>query len=279
MQNITRPIPTRPDEFPAETSGSLPHRLLGVWAHPDDEAYLSAGLMAEVIAAGGEVTVPALTNGELGFADDDPRTLDGRSFLRRAEIREAMATIGVTDIRFVGAPDGFLDRLDTGMVADAIRLVMEEVRPDLTVTFGPDGITGHLDHVACGLAATAAWLAAGIGELRYAAKTTGWLDEWRSFHDEVGIWMTDEPTGVDSADLEFVVRLGGAALDDKREVLAHHASQTEMLAGLMGEADYRHWISEEAFRRPTTAELNRAVVAAEWGGPWTPKTCRPVVAA
>ena len=68
-------------------------------------------------------------------------------------------------------------------------------------------------------------------------------------------------------------------LDDKRQVLAHHASQTEMLAGLMGEADYRHWISEEAFRRPTTAELNRAVVAAEWGGPWTPKTCRPVVAA
>jgi len=255
----------------------LPSRVLGVWAHPDDEAYLSAGLMAEVIAQGGRVTVLALTDGELGFDDDDDRGLEGRSILRRAELREAMATIGVTDVRFVGAPDGFLGRIDAGMVAASIVPVMTEVRPELTVTFGPDGITGHEDHVASGLATTAAWIETGIGELRYAAKTVGWLDEWRSFHDEVGAWMTDEPTGVDPDDLDLVVGLSGDALIQKRRVLSHHASQTEAIAEMMGEVDYRRWIAEEGFRSPTQSELERAVVSAEWGGPWTPKTCRPGV--
>jgi LmbE family N-acetylglucosaminyl deacetylase len=263
----------------AEINSPVPQRLLGVWAHPDDEAYLSAGLMAEVIARGGHVTVVALTDGELGFGDDDSRTLTGRSLLRRAELREAMATIGVGDVRFVGAPDGFLDRIDTGMVAESIAEVMSEIQPDLTVTFGPDGITGHEDHVACGLAVTSAWLAVSSGELRYAAKTTDWLDDWRTFHDSVGVWMTDEPTGVDPADLDLVVALSGDALARKRRVLSHHASQTEMISGLMGERDYRRWIAEEGFRSPTRAELDRAVVAAEWGGPWTPKTCRPVALA
>lgn len=267
MQNISTSIPTdRP----------IPQRLLGVWAHPDDEAYLSAGLMAEVVARGGTVTVLALTDGELGFADDDDRTLAGRSLLRRAELREAMATIGVTDVRFVGAPDGFLDRLDTAMVADEIVSVMAEVRPELTITFGPDGITGHGDHVACGLATTSAWLDTGIGELRYAAKTTDWLDEWRSFHDAVGAWMTDEPVGADPADLDLVVDVAGAALDTKRTVLRCHASQTDALAAIMGETDYRRWIDQEAFRSPTAQELLQAVVSADWGNPWTPKTTRPL---
>ena len=44
----------------------LPKRLLGIWAHPDDEAYLSAGLMARVVASGGSVTVLAATRGEKG---------------------------------------------------------------------------------------------------------------------------------------------------------------------------------------------------------------------
>ena len=44
----------------------LPKRLLGIWAHPDDEAYLSAGLMARVVAAGGSVTVLTATRGEKG---------------------------------------------------------------------------------------------------------------------------------------------------------------------------------------------------------------------
>ena len=49
----------------------VPGRMVGVWAHPDDEAYLSAGLMGRVSDAGGDVTVVTATKGEKGTADPD----------------------------------------------------------------------------------------------------------------------------------------------------------------------------------------------------------------
>lgn len=251
-----------------DSTKSHPHRLLGVWAHPDDEAYLSAGLMAETIDRGGDVTVVVLTDGELGFADDDARTIFGRSLLRRAEMREAMATIGVTDVRFLGVPDGFVTRMDTNFLVTPILDVMAEVRPDLTVTFGPDGITGHDDHVATGHATTAAWLEHGHGELMYGAHSSDFLEQWRDMHNQLGVWMTGEPEGCDADELELVVSLRGTRLDRKRAVLACHASQTAGLAEIMGEDRYRQWIAREYFRRPTSTELDAAVVARSLGIRW-----------
>ena len=84
------------------TKNQNPGKLLGVWAHPDDEAYLAAGLMAETVALGGTVTLVAITDGELGFPETDTRSGTARAEQRRAEMTEAMAVIGVDDIRFLG---------------------------------------------------------------------------------------------------------------------------------------------------------------------------------
>ena len=247
---------------------SLPQRLLGVWAHPDDEAYLSSGLMAEVVARGGEVTVVVVTDGELGFGDDDPRPVDDRSLLRRAEMRAAMATIGVNDVRFLGVPDGRVARTGSEVLVAPLVEIMTEVQPDLTATFGPEGITGHDDHIATGHAVTAAWLDHGGGALVYATHSSEFLAQWRTMHDEIGIWMTGEPDGCDAVDLELVVSLPHAALDRKRAVLACHGSQTAGLAAAVGEARYREWIAREFFRRPTWTELSAAVVARSLGIGW-----------
>ncbi len=233
-----------------------PRRLLGVWAHPDDEAYLSAGLMARTVEAGGHVTLLTLTDGEAGFPDDDPRSADERSRHRRRELRSAMATIGVDDVRFLGVADGALSSSPGDLEVAAIISVMHEVRPDVVVTFGPDGITGHDDHVANWRLATRAWGACPSGELWYAAKTDAWLDEWRDLHVEFGVWMTEEPTGVRDDEVELVVDLAGEDLDRKRAVLAAHASQTDGLAAAFGEDRYRSWIGQETFRRPTEDELD-----------------------
>lgn len=242
-----------------------PERLLGIWAHPDDEAYLSAGLMADVVAGGGHVTVVVMTDGEQGFADDDTRTLDERSRLRRAEMREAMATIGVDDIRFLSVPDGFVGRMDTEILVAALVDVMADVRPDLTVTFGPDGITGHEDHIATGHAATAAWMDHGDGGLLYGTHAADFLDEWRVVHDGLGIWMNGEPEGCAEAEIELLVELTDAALVRKRAVLACHGSQTAGLAAMMGEAQYRAWIAREFFRCPRPTELSASEVARSLG--------------
>ena len=236
-------------------TGGQTRRLLGVWAHPDDEAYLSAGLMARTVAAGGDVTVVALSDGEAGFGSDDPRPVAERAQLRRNELQAAMRSIGVTDVRFAGLPDGELNR-HSDQIVEITSHLLADLEPDVTVTFGPDGMTGHPDHVTNSWAVTRAWSEIGIGELWYAAKSPAWLDRWRTMHDDFGIWMDGEPRGVDATDAVFMIDAAGAELDAKRRVLAKHASQTTPLASALGEATYRDWISEEIFRRPSRSELH-----------------------
>lgn len=238
-----------------DKAATPPQRLLGIWAHPDDEAYLAAGLMARTVDNGGEVTLLALTDGEEGFPSDDPRPALDRAKQRRSELRAAMATIGVTDVRFLGIPDGAVAHCDKPSVVDAIYRLIDDVNPDVIVTFGPDGITGHEDHIANSELVTQAWLENRCGELWYAAKTTDWLDSWRDLHDQFGVWMTEEPTGVAGDEIEFIVDMQGAELSRKRAVLAAHESQTAGLSAAFGEDRYRRWISEEAFRFPTETEL------------------------
>ena len=45
--------------------------ILGIWAHPDDEAWLSAGLMARAVDAGSRIVCVTATRGELGVQDAD----------------------------------------------------------------------------------------------------------------------------------------------------------------------------------------------------------------
>ncbi len=226
-----------------------PQRLLGLWAHPDDEAYLSAGLMDRIRRAGGQVTVVALSDGEAGFPEDDPRPVGVRRGIRRAELRAAMGAIGVHDVRFLGLRDSGVADAPAAEVLDHLAGILREVGPDVVVTFGPDGITGHADHVVTSRLATAAWRQWGSGELWHAAKTVTWLEEWRELHDDLGVWMTEEPTGVPDAEIALVVDLAAQEVERKRAVLAAHASQSTGVAAAMGEPTYCRWIAQEAFRR------------------------------
>jgi len=232
--------------------------LLGVWAHPDDEAYLSAALMARTIEDGGRVTLVTLSDGEAGFPVDDVRPPADRARLRRRELRAAMARIGVTDIRFVGLSDGRVAEQGGDPLVETIKKLMIDLEPDVTVTFGPDGMTGHADHIHNSWAVTSAWANTGIGDLWYAGKSQAWLDEWRRMHENFGIWMTGEPPATSRTDAVLTIALDERELDQKRAVLAEHASQTSAVADAFGENDYRRWIAEETFRRPSVIELIEA---------------------
>lgn len=262
--NHNDPILTAPDDCTqyraSSTTGSTsrPRHLLGVWAHPDDEAYLSAALMARTVKEGGRVTLVTLTDGEAGFPDDDPRPTHERARQRRNELTSAMARIGVTDVRFVGLPDGSLAEHGGEPLVETIAAVMCAIVPDVVVTFGPDGITGHDDHVHNSWAVTRAWTDVGIGDLWYATKTQNWLDRWRQVHDEFGVFMAGEPKGIDPGAAVMLLEPSGPALDRKRAVLGEHQSQTTLIASALGEDSYRSWIRQEAFRRPSPADLAAA---------------------
>ena len=80
--------------------------VLGVWGHPDDEAYLSAGLMALAVDAGRRVVCVTATAGEAGFPDDDARSVDARVAVRQAEMAASLAELGVAEHHWLGYGDG-----------------------------------------------------------------------------------------------------------------------------------------------------------------------------
>ena len=128
--------------------------ILGVWAHPDDEAYLSAGTMALARENGQRVVVATATRGELGNPDPDTYSTYDMAVIRTHELDAALETIGVDEHVWFDLPDGSLDEIDEPRLVARIRALIDEVQPDTILTFGPDGMTGHPDHVTISRATT-----------------------------------------------------------------------------------------------------------------------------
>jgi len=235
------------------------HRLgtiVGVWAHPDDEAYLSAGLMAAAVEAGQHVVCVTATRGELG-TPDPARWPPGRLARRRErELRSSLAALGVTDHIWLPYHDGSCAAADPSEATRMVRRVLDDVGADTVVTFGADGMTGHPDHIAVGRWATAA--AAGAARrprLLYATKTAAWREAYAELHRRLPIFGPDGPPAAEAGDVAFALELRGAALDRKMAALLAHASQTAGVIPAFGEAAYRAWVAGEYFVEAERADL------------------------
>jgi LmbE family N-acetylglucosaminyl deacetylase len=132
-------------------------RVLVVTAHPDDVDFGAAGTVASWTRDGIEVAYCICTSGDAGGFDDTPRAEMGP--LREAEQRAAAKEVGVTDVRFLGHPDGRLTpSLD---LRRDISREIRRVRPDRVLTASPEiwwrrlGAS-HPDHRAAGEATVAA---------------------------------------------------------------------------------------------------------------------------
>ena len=223
--------------------------LLGVWAHPDDEAYLSAGLMAHVRQAGGRVAVVTASRGEHGTPDPELWPPDRLAPVREHELMESLAVVGVRDHQWLGYPDGGLPDIHAAMAVARLARIMRRVRPDLVVTFGGDGMTGHDDHRTVSGWVTQAWLDTGCrSALWYATLTPEFHDEWGKLNDSVGLWFEGcTPPVTPHSELAAEIRCTGSLLDTKYRALRAHASQTRMLEDLVGTEQFRRWWATESF--------------------------------
>jgi LmbE family N-acetylglucosaminyl deacetylase len=149
----------------AATSPRVGPALLAVFAHPDDEVLCAGGTLALCRARGQHVTVVCATRGEFGPVAD-PGLLAGRSLseVREGELRASCAVLGVDDVRVLGLPDSGVQWAahQQGTLGVLVDLIVE-LRPDVIVTFGPDGLYGHTDHVAVGELVTEARSVAARG--------------------------------------------------------------------------------------------------------------------
>lgn len=141
-------------------------RLMAVLAHPDDESLGVGGTLAKYAAEGVEVFLLTATRGDSGryrgYRPGDERH-PGPSALasvRETELRAAASVLGVREVTLLDYRDQHLDRADPGEAVAGIVGHLRRVRPDVVVTFGPDGAYGHPDHVAISQFTTAAIVAA-----------------------------------------------------------------------------------------------------------------------
>lgn len=140
-----------------------PGRLLAVFAHPDDETYLAGGTLARYAASGSEVFVLCATHGEAGRRGEYSR-LSRRQFaaVRRRELKAACVALGVRPPFFLGCADKELARDCWQTATEEVAATIRRLRPDVVLTFGPDGVSGHADHVTLSQIVTAAFWGAGL---------------------------------------------------------------------------------------------------------------------
>jgi LmbE family N-acetylglucosaminyl deacetylase len=140
-------------------------RLLCVLAHPDDESLGTGGILARYAAAGVATGILIATRGERGWPGN-PDTYPGPQALgclREMELRAAAAALGVRTVELMDYPDGDVDWADPTEVIERIAAYLRQFRPQVVVTFAPDGATGHPDHIAISQFTTAAIVAAADG--------------------------------------------------------------------------------------------------------------------
>jgi LmbE family N-acetylglucosaminyl deacetylase len=222
--------------------------VLGVWAHPDDEAYLSAGIMGAVRDAGHRVVLATATYGEHGTPDPERWPPAEMAAVRQREQRASLDLIDVREHRWLGLVDGTLADVPVGDGEALVAALIAEVSPDTILTFGPEGMTGHSDHRAVSAWTTVAWRSSGSqARLLYATQTPEFHATWGEVNERVGIWTYGEPPVTPEAELAAHHVMNGAELDRKIAALRAHVSQTAGLVDAVGEADFRRWWSAESF--------------------------------
>jgi LmbE family N-acetylglucosaminyl deacetylase len=223
--------------------------VLGVWAHPDDEAYMSAGLMFSATSSGQRVVVATATKGELGTSDPQAWPPHRLARARERETAQSLAMVGVREHYWLGHHDGRLHLVPPAHGVSQVANLIEHIRPDTIITFGPDGMTGHRDHQTVSDWTTTAWLNAGRpGRLWYATVTPEFHRTWGAVNEEIGFWFDgSSPPSDPASELAFVVNCSAEVLDRKFAALSAHRTQTTELITLFGPEKYRRWWATEAF--------------------------------
>ena len=225
-----------------------PPRLMVVVAHPDDETFGTGSLLLHAAAAGMETTVVCATRGEAGEvvpdSGVDPADL---AAAREAELRRAARLLGVHRVEVLGFRDSgmsgeagpaTLAGADPVVVADAVRAVLADVRPDVVVTL--DAGDGHRDHAAVRDATLAAVDAAGLGEARVylhclpRSLMHRWVDHMASTDPS---WEHLRLGAIGTPDEEVTTEIDTSRhLDARLAAMAEHRSQRSPYDGLLAEA-------------------------------------------
>lgn len=241
-------------------------RLAAVYAHPDDD---TNGIGALLAANADRIhyTLICCTSGEAGeIADPSLATRDNLAQIREQEERDAIAALGVTDadIHYLRHPDGALADVPREPLIDDVAAILRDARPQIVITFGPEGVTRHADHITAGEVGTAAFHrireeGTPVQRLYYVALPKTLLDRyWNALLARGRVVNPDAPfmpQGIPDDRIDVKVEMGDA-IDRKIAGIEAHATQNF------------HFIPEDLRRQLFVAEhFVQAWPPREPGGP------------
>jgi LmbE family N-acetylglucosaminyl deacetylase len=123
--------------------------ILLIFAHPDDESFITAGTACRYGDAGVRVALVCATLGGAGKLGEPPiATREELPAVRDRELRDACAILGIDIVGLLGYRDRELAAAPPDAVRDQLVRAIRRERPDIVITFDPNGANVHPDHVA-----------------------------------------------------------------------------------------------------------------------------------
>jgi LmbE family N-acetylglucosaminyl deacetylase len=200
------------------------------------------------VRRGDRVVCIHMTRGESGLYFRHRCSPEALGSIRQRELEASLSRLGVEEQRFLGYSDGRLAFAPSDDVVARVHEVLVEVQPDVIVTFGSDGFTGHPDHKSLSAGVTAAvrlWNKPRARVL-HAAVPSQWRNTVVPRLNEFDFFWPGYPTN--SVRPDVTVHLHDELLDAKVEALRAHASQMEPLFDAYGEEFMRSVAATEHFR-------------------------------
>ena len=224
--------------------------ILGLWAHPDDETYLTAGLMARAVRSGSRVVCVTATRGEGGSLDEEKWPSARMAEVRERELLRSLGVLGVEEHLWLDLPDVDMDTALPEVGAGKVRAIVGEVQPDSVLTFGPDGMTDHAGHKSVSRWATDAFheTAKPGARLYYATMTPDWAERWVPVYNRFNVFRPGTPPITPREDLGIEYDLPPDILELKLRAIQEHVSQVEGMVQAFGEDIFRQAMRGEYFR-------------------------------
>jgi len=127
----------------------IPARILLIFAHPDDESFATAGLVCRCVERGAEIVLVTATRGDAGRVGDPPLcSREALPAFREAELRRAADLLGISEVHLLDYQDKQLADAPVDQIRKELVAHIRRHRPHLVITFDPNGMNGHSDHVA-----------------------------------------------------------------------------------------------------------------------------------
>lgn len=199
-----------------------------IFAHPDDEAFGPGGTIAK-LSQDNEIHIICCTDGD--HQDKGLKNIRDKELLASAKI------LGVKQVHFLDFVDGELSNNKYAQLAQAIKSELDQLQPEIIITFDENGVSGHLDHIA--ITSVVNWL---FPKLNYFKKIMYFVNP-KEISDKILDYFVYFPPGRSRGEVHEIIDTS-AVWDTKVKAMRAHVSQKsdcDMILDILSDLPKEEW--------------------------------------